>query len=197
MSTPAVPERVYLDSNVLFRLGPRLENVDFEKLLELKDVAGFGVFVAKPSWHEYLRWRKEEISGFLDSCLKVGRYLENQGASIPEIAAAQAKAEKYLSEIEEHYRARAAKRGIAIIPLAGIDHERLLSMSLKQEPPFEQALDGSKRPRDRGFRDALILFSILEYIQTQGLKSALIVTQDELLARAFDKSSFVDILGTG
>jgi PIN domain len=189
MSTSVSPERVYLDANILFRLGPRLENVDFEKLLELREGAGFGVFVAKPSWLEYLRWRKEEISAFLESCQKVHRALENQGTSIPEVANAQAKVEGYLSRIDEHYRAKAAKRGIAIIPLVGVDNERLLAMSLSQRPPFEQALDSSKRPRDRGFRDALIMFSVLEDIRAHSVRSAIVITQDGLLAKAFDENT--------
>lgn len=187
MNTLPNLKRIYLDSNALYRLGPRLENVDFEKLLELQMAAGFGLFVATPSWLEYLRWRKKEVSEFLESCRKVDRVLEKQGMSIPEIAGAREKVEKYLLRISEHYQEKAARRGITITALADIEVERLLRMSIDKVPPFEESENKSKEPLERGFRDALILFSILEDIREQGLNSAMVVTEDNLLGRAFEE----------
>ena len=51
------PRKVFLESNALFRLGPRLENVDFAKLLERRDDLGFELV----SWREFLRRREKEV----------------------------------------------------------------------------------------------------------------------------------------
>ena len=34
------PRRVFVESTALFQLGPRLENVDFARLLEMRDKLG-------------------------------------------------------------------------------------------------------------------------------------------------------------
>ncbi len=109
MNTLPSPKRIYLDSNALYRLGPRLENVDFEKLLELQAAAGFALFVAKPSWLEYLRWRKREVLEFLEPCRRVDRVLDKQGVSIPEVGTAREKVEEYLLRISSHYQEKATR----------------------------------------------------------------------------------------
>ena len=182
MSVPKSPKCIFLESTALFSLGPRFENVDFEKLLELRESARFRVLVSEISWLEYLRKRKKEINIFLDSCAKVERILERQGKLIPEISHAHAKATDYLSAIDSHYRRRAAERRIEIVPMAPIDLARLLKMSIDCVPPFEEAEDESK---EKGFRDSLIMFSILESLRGRSSERAIVVTKDKLLAGAF------------
>jgi len=55
------PRKVFLESNALFRLGPRLENVDFAKLLERRDDLGFELV----SWREFMRRREKEVGDCL------------------------------------------------------------------------------------------------------------------------------------
>lgn len=177
------PKRIYIESTALFQLGPRFENVDFEKLLELRASAGFQVLVSEVSWLEYLRKRKKEVTDFLGSCSKAQRMLEKHGKLIPEIASAHTRVSEYLSGIDDHYRARAKLRGIEIVPLAPVMMERLLEMSIECTAPFEEAEDMSK---EKGFRDSLIMFSILESLRSQASESAIVVTNDSLLAKAFE-----------
>ena len=182
MSVPRSPQYVFLESTVLFQLGPRFENVDFEKLLEPRESAGFRVLVSEISWLEYLRKRKKEISVFLDSSAKVERILERHGKSIPEISHAHVKTTEYLSVIDSHYRRKAAERSIEIAPMARVDLERLVKMSIDCVPPFEEAEDQSK---EKGFRDSLIMFSILEFLRGRTADESVVVTNDKLLAKAF------------
>ena len=183
MATISTPKRIYIESTALIQLGQKLENVDFEKLLQLRDSAGFRIYVSEVSWLEYIRKRKKDLAFFLDSCSKAERVLEKHGRAIPEIAKALDKAKEYLANIDAHYRERAHRRGIEIIGLAPVGLDRLLKMSIECTRPFEEAEDES---REKGFRDSLIMFSILESLRGRSDECAVVITQDQLLADAFN-----------
>jgi hypothetical protein len=85
--------------------------------------------------------------------------------------------------IDAHYREKARERGIEIIPLPKIDVNRLLTMSIECTPPFE---DPESKTKEKGFRDSLIMFSILEAIRGRPEDSALVVTNDRLLANGLE-----------
>jgi hypothetical protein len=183
MVARSTPRRIYIESTALIQLGQKFENVDFEKLLALRDSAGLRIFVSEVSWLEYVRKRKKDLAFFVDSCSKAERILEKHGRSIPEIGVALDKAKEYLANIDVHYRERAHKRGIEIIPLSLVALDRLLRMSIQCIRPFEEAEDESK---EKGFRDSLIMFSILESLRGRSDECAVVITQDQLLAEAFN-----------
>ena len=173
------PKKVFLESSVLWQLGPTLENVEFAHLLEIKKSIRFETFVSEVSWLEYLRERKREIRKHLESSVGVRKALEQQGKSVPEFAEAFQKTTAYLDNIDAHYRVRAAERGIQIIPLAKIDLSRLLRMSIDCTAPFEGL---ESKTKEKGFRDSLIMFSILEVLRGRPEENALVITNDGLLA---------------
>jgi len=179
MTTSVNSQRVYIESTALFQLEPTLEKVDFEKLLQLRGAAGFRVLVAEVSWLEYIRKQKAELSVFRESCAKMERHLEKHDKSIPEVATARAQIENYLTKLDKHFRARAVQKGIDIIPLPPVELRRLLQMSIDCIPPFEEPQDGSK---EKGFRDSLIMFSILESLRDRPLETGVVITNDTRLA---------------
>jgi len=182
MTARATPQRIYIESTALIQLGQKFENVDFEKLLALRDSAGLRICVSEVSWLEYVRKRRKDLAFFVDSCSKAERILEKHDRSIPEIGIALSKAKEYLANIDVHYRERAKKRGVEIIPLSPVDLDRLLRMSIECTRPFEEAEDESK---EKGFRDSLIMFSILESLRGPSEECAVVITQDKLLAEGF------------
>jgi hypothetical protein len=123
------------------------------------------------------------LAFFLDSCSKAERILEKHARPIPEIRVALDRAKEYLANIDAHYRERAHKKDIDIIPLSPVDLGRLLRMSIECIRPFEDAEDESK---EKGFRDSLIMFSILESLRGRSDECAVVITQDQLLAEAFN-----------
>jgi hypothetical protein len=64
MVARATPRRIYIESTALIQLGQKFENVDFEKLLALRDSAGLRIFVSEVSWLEYVRKRKKDLAFF-------------------------------------------------------------------------------------------------------------------------------------
>jgi hypothetical protein len=169
------PRKIFVESSLLFQLGPRLEHVEFANLLEVGRSVNCQTFVSEVSWMEYLR----EVGKLLDSSAAAHKSLDHQGKSIPEFVDAFLKTNAYLKDIDSHFRSKAAERGIEIIPLARIDVTRLLMMSIDCTPPFEES-------KEKGFRDSLIMFSILEVIRGRPEDNALIITNDKLLARGFE-----------
>jgi hypothetical protein len=183
MSPTVYPKKIFIESSLLFQLGPRLENVEFAHLLEVGQSVKCQPYVSEVSWLEYLRERKRELTKLLDSSLAAQKALDKHGKSIPEFADAFQKTNSYIKNIDLHFRSRAQQRGIEIIPLPKIDIARLLAMCIDCTPPFEEP---DSRTKEKGFRDSLIMFSILENIRGRPEDNALIITNDRLLARAFE-----------
>ncbi len=72
------------------------------------------------------------------------------------------------------FEKKLASLEIGILPLAKCDLENLLQMSIGNVPPFEDS-------HEKGFRDSLIMFSILEAVKGQPERNALVVCEDKLL----------------
>ena len=97
------PTRIYLETTALVPLGSKFENVDFEKLLELRASARFCLFVSEISWLEYVRKRKRDLSFFVDACSKAEKVLEKHGKSIPEVRLAAERSTEYLRNLDTHF----------------------------------------------------------------------------------------------
>jgi hypothetical protein len=178
----STPTRIYIESTALVPLGGKFENVDFEKLLELRASAGFRLFVSEISWLEYVRKRKKDLSFFAEACSKAERVLEKHAKSIPEVKRAAESSIEYLRNLDAHFREKATDKGITIVPLVCIGVDRLLKMSIECIPPYEEAEDESK---EKGFRDSLIMFSILDSLRDCPGERAIVISADRLLGRAF------------
>lgn len=75
-----------------------------------------------------------------------------------------------------------------VISLSGIGIlEKIKNLCLENLPPFEQ---GS----DKGFKDAYIYFTILEYLNTNKDKNIFLVTRDELLREALLKDNRIKVI---
>jgi hypothetical protein len=84
MATSEFPKKLFIESSILFQLGPRLENVEFAKLLDIRGAAGFKTLVSEVSWLEYLRERKRELRVHLNATVNTQRTLDLHGKSISE-----------------------------------------------------------------------------------------------------------------
>jgi hypothetical protein len=82
------------------------------------------------------------------------------------------------------YEKRAKETGIQILGIPTIDVRRLFRMSIDRVAPFEQSKDDKT---EKGFRDALIMFTILTNINERPGDSSLVVTNDRLLAEGLTK----------
>src|SRR6266481_3584606 len=173
-SRPKMPRIVVIESTALFQLGPLFEHVDFADLLQLKKLLKFDIVVSRVSWVEFLRKRKVQVSECLTKIKQLRTSLEKLEQSPDELKAIEDRVTKLDKNLAAVFEKKLASLEIGILPLAKCDLENLLQMSIGNVPPFEDS-------HEKGFRDSLIMFSILEAIKGQPEKNALLVTNDKLL----------------
>jgi len=180
------PRKVFLESTALFRLGPRLENVDFAELQRFQELIDFELIVAEVSWREYLRRREKEARDCIAKIRQCRADLAKHDQIYGELEEAEKKALAHLDHVSQHFLGKVESFGIIIAPTPAVNIHMLLEMSLTNEPPFEDSQsDSGEKTKEKGFRDALILFTVLENIKNQPQEAALIVTNDTRLGEAF------------
>ena len=176
----AWPRKIFIESTALFQLGPRLETVDLAKLLEISADLQIGLYASEVTWQEYLRARKEEVRACLNRIRQSKVDLGKYGQTIEELAVAEGKVHAFFQDLEAHFSERAKQLGLSILSLPPVDVKRLLTMSIDCVPPFE-------RSNEKGFRDSLIMFTILETLRGRPQDLALLITGDELLAEGCNR----------
>ena len=180
------PRKVFLESTALFRLGSRLENVDFAELQRFRESLEFELIVAEVSWREYLRRREKEARDCVAKIKQCRADLAKHDQIYGELEEAEKKALAHLESVSQHFLAKVQSLGITIAPTPAVDPQMLLEMSLSNEPPFEDSQsDSGEKTKEKGFRDALIMFTVLEDIKNRPEETALIVTNDTRLGDAF------------
>lgn len=182
------PDKVFLESTALFQLGARLENVELAELIRLRDHLSFELAVAEVSWREYLRRREKEVRDCLAKLRQCKSELVKHGQPVTDLEQAEQNVSKYLDNIRDSFLQKAKSLKIAIVPTAAIDIHKLTEMSLGSVPPFEDSQsDAGEKTKEKGFRDALIMFTILEHTRSVPDTNGLVVTRDNRLAEGFGR----------
>jgi len=174
---PKMPRLVILESTALFQLGSLFEQVDFENLLQLKRLLKFDIAVSQVSWLEFLRKRKTQVSECLGRIKQLRSSLDKLGQESDAVKPIEDRLVDLAKNLPHVFEAKLAELGIQTIPLAKPDVEHLLQMSMDNVPPFEES-------HEKGFRDSLIMFSILAAIKDRPEINAMLVSDDKLLAEA-------------
>jgi PIN domain len=184
------PRKVFVESTALFQLGPRLENVDFARLLEMRDKLGIELYTTEVNFHEYLRFRKRETSQTRSRIVRANQELEKYAQNYGEFDTILGRFDAFTSTMNKTLEKKFQAMGINVLPLPKIDIQRLLHMSIEGVPPFEKPRESlNERSSEKGFRDALIMFTILEAVRGIPDANALVVTDDDLLADGFQLHS--------
>jgi hypothetical protein len=182
------PRKIFLESTALFQLGPRLENVELANLQEVRNILKFELFVSEVSWREYLRHRSKEIRGCLARIRSCSEELAQHGQPVAGLEQAEQRATEYLNVLADHFQEKARNSGITILPLPPIDLQKLLQMSIGCVPPFEDSeSERGEKTKEKGFRDSLIMFTVLEGIRNRPQDNALIITGDRRLREGFQR----------
>jgi hypothetical protein len=183
-----ITKKIFLETNSLYTLGPKLENVDLAKLQDLGKSLGFELLVAETSWREYLRHRRKELSDCLNRNRQNRNMIEKHGEPVQLFEQSHDHIAASLATLDERYTRKAAAVGLGILPVPRIDVRVLLEMSLACEPPFEDSQsDSGEKTKEKGFRDATIMFTMLESIR--GQDDVVIVTRDGLLKSGIEQKA--------
>jgi hypothetical protein len=169
------PKRIFLDTTALYKLGPRPEtNVDLAKLLELARIFKIEVSIPIIAWKEYLRHRRKELELARSHLAAAIRELEKYAEDLSSYTLLADEINKLDGSLEEHFKKKADEIGLTLVPLPLLNVKELAEMSLANKAPFQDT-------DEKGFRDALIMFTVLEEIRGKADQQAIFVTEDKRL----------------
>lgn len=175
------PHKVFFDSTALYQLGSRLETVDLVKLLDMKDLE-IEFLVPEASWREYLGQRRLELEPCIDRLMQIKKDGSKYGLELDELEGSAARIKDCLSRLDHNFTDKAIQLGLVILPIPQVNLSDLVQMSIDRTPPFEGNISDPKEKRkEKGFRDALIMFTVLEAIRGRPQDESLLITNDALL----------------
>src|SRR5216684_6685764 len=114
------PRKVFLESTALFQLGPRLENVDFARLLEMRDNLSIELYTTEVNFREYLRFRKRETSQARSRILLANQELGKYGQNYDEFKTIVSQFDAFLSTMDETFQKKFQAMGMNILSLPKI-----------------------------------------------------------------------------
>src|SRR6266852_4998364 len=124
------PLKVFVESTALFQLGPRLENVDFARLLEMRDKLSIELYTTEVNFLEYLRFRKRETRHTRNRIQQANQELEKYAQNYGEFNTILKQFDAFMSTMDKTFEKKFQAMGIRVLPLPKIDIQRLLHMSI-------------------------------------------------------------------
>ncbi|MCH7755616.1 DUF4935 domain-containing protein, partial [candidate division KSB1 bacterium] len=123
--------------------------------------------VAKMEWVALaIKDVTSNLESIEQSSMKIGRVLGREPLEYKQLTEIPEKVNQVLMELLNDTE-------IKIVPTPEIDLEKLINMAVQKIPPFEEK-------KEKGFRDAVILFTMLEHSKTDNFNKAMFVTQDSI-----------------
>ena len=181
-----IPNAIYIDTNVLFNFieGTSNSNLDF---IEVKDILkDFKVdfYIPEVVKKEYLFKKEKKLKERLKRVKEDIHFMKSMlGSDILEFK----ESEGYNSIIKKKIPSELELIGIkAIRTPASIKLEELIDMAIKKIPPFELK-------KEKGFRDSIILFTILEHVKSNKYNFVYFITDDEIFRNDIISKRFEEI----
>ena len=164
---------IYLDTNILLPFSVSLDNPLFQILMDISEKWDMSFYIPEVAYLEWVNKKKKEIETTLKRIkgnvenLKT-RYLFN------EIDLSKISAQKLFEQSKSILDENIEKNKIEIIKTHKVDLDRLISMSINKIRPFEEK-------REKGFRDSLIFFTILNDAK-KGNKICWLISDDKVFS---------------
>jgi hypothetical protein len=175
-----LPQKVFLESTALYQLGSRLQKPELAELLERRELVDFELAISNVSWLEFVRQRIDIIDELATDLGSVMRRLREWNQDSESVSTALSSLVEFRSALPDWYAKKAEELKIKIVPTPPLEPARLLEMSIGRVAPFEES---KKDESEKGFRDSLIMFSILEEIRNKPELCTLVITGDKLLTK--------------
>jgi predicted nucleic acid-binding protein len=165
-----ITEAVYFDTNILKKLLLGNEGVDFVELRTVSKSMRANFFIPEISFKEWVELHKNETDILINQIkrtypqLQRNLQIEPLKFELPKVSEAivQSAMEKYINEAE-----------IKVIQTPqNIQIKNLIEMSIRHIAPFAE--------KDKGFKDTLILSTIIEHMINSGFKTAIFLTEDKI-----------------
>lgn len=176
-----LPRAIYLDTNTLWGVAHRRDDPSLQTLGKYATDLGITLFTTGLVVDELVQKFKTELvtyraslEGALDEF--TGRRFVLPTLTWPEPF------EQVVARMPEIVRGNLESYGLTVLPNQQVDQERLLGMAVRKELPFSpKGEEGEK-----GFRDAVILFTILAHAQANGWRRIMIITNDKAIVSSIE-----------
>jgi hypothetical protein len=181
----AWPQAVYLETSILRQLPTDVITAELLRLRRGCELLGIPIVIAKTALNEWMAIRKkdffEKISSYEISLEKVKNLIEKNltGIEFPSFDSLITPRDKQrvFTEIENMTSSLLKELGAIIAETPNIPLDLLLKMSIDKIRPFEEK-------GEKGFRDSIILFTILEYAKKLPFGFHVLVTVDKVFDHA-------------
>jgi hypothetical protein len=173
------PEAIYFDTNVLLELPNWNPKPDFVKLINLSRRT------ATPCYAPEIVL-KEFINRKVIKALELANNIENKTDSLSKLLVLDELKADLPQDIENRIKGYAEKYfeavGISVIGTPNnIPLDLLVDMASKKEPPFGETGQKEKKS-DKGFKDTMILFTIIEHMKKESYSDSIFVSRDKIFS---------------
>lgn len=181
----AWPEAVYLETSILRQLPTDVTTAELLRLREICKGLDIPIVIPKVALNEWMADRKSE---FIEKARRYetatekmttlkDKYLIHIELPLFDELISPKDKKSICDEIETMLRSRIREIGGIVAETPNIALDLLLKMSIDKVRPFEEK-------GEKGFRDSVILFTILEYAKKLSAGFHLLVTKDKIFDHA-------------
>jgi hypothetical protein len=154
-------------------------NVDFIELRESAQLIGAPLFVPELVAKEIVQRRIETAS---DQLRKLKEISSGLGTLLNRKPLEYEKVERINEIITVLTGDFLTHIGIEVIPTpANISVQKLIDMAVRREAPFQGSGEKGERG-DKGFKDTIILFTIIDHMESSSIKDAVFLTFDSIFS---------------
>lgn len=188
-ATVRIPRSIYLDTNILMQLPYWDSNVHFIELREAAKLIHAPLFVPKVVAEELIQRRietaYEQIGKLKELSSSLGNLLGRDPLGYEQVNDIENK----ITTIANDFLKRI---GLQIIPTPeNILIQTLINMAIKREAPFQGIGEKGERG-DKGFKDTIILFTIIEHMRLNGFQDAVLLSADKIYSDPTVQKRFRD-----
>ena len=166
------PKGIYLEASVLCKLPRDVITAELERLKEISIRLNAPIFIPETSFLEWIAGRKETVSKHITNVESGLSEMSKLFDYVSRITWPKNK-QNIIADTEQFTRRIIEKNNIKVIDTPPIDLKRLVSMAVDKIKPFQEK-------DEKGFRDAVSLFTVLEHAKTQEKGSHVFVAHDEV-----------------
>lgn len=164
------PKAFYVEASILRKLPLDIMNAEMQRLHEWAKALQAGIFIPEVSLKEWLPHQLERVKSLVDGADRRVHDLARLFSYVSEISWEKDK-ETIVNDTELATRKILQEKGISIIPTPELDLNMLIDMSIQKMRPFEEE-------KEKGFRDSINLFTVLEFAKSQVKGAHLLVAED-------------------
>jgi len=179
------PKAVYLETSILYQLPADVTTAELLRLKELCNLLEIPIVIPMVAWDEWVALRKkqftEKVKDYERSREKITNLAEKYSIPINlpsfDSLISPKDNEMLRAEIETMLSSRLKDMGVTITTTPDIPLSLLVKMSIDKTRPFEEK-------GEKGFRDSLILFTILGFAKQISDGFHLLITDDQVFHHA-------------